>query len=83
MRYMERSTVYFTPHTSSTSLRVHQANIHFNREMSREAPKRYSWGFAPIGSTRDDYPIDMCFITAEINEDLINPVIVKGEDHSE
>ena len=78
MRYMERSTFYAPPHTAIGSLRRHMANIQFVREMSPEAPKKYSWGFAPRMTTRDNYDRDMVYIQAEIIEELIQP-IKKGE----
>ena len=82
MRYMERSTIYFAPHTSDTSLRLHMAKIHFNKEMSVEAPKLYSWGIAPEGTTNEHFEQAMCYIVAIINEDFINPVVKKGEEYN-
>ena len=78
MRYMERSTFYAPPHTAIGSLRRHMANIQFTREMSAEAPKQYSWGIAPRLSTNHHFDKDMCYIQAEIIEELIQP-IKKGE----
>lgn len=84
MRYMESSTIYFAPHTSDNNLRLHMANTHFNKEMSVEAPKKYSWGIAPEGTTNHHFEQAMCFITAEIIEEFINPIIAeKGNTPSE
>ncbi len=74
MRYMERSIIHLPYFTAVGALRRHMAKIQFNREMSVEAPKRYSWGFTPRMSTRDQYPTDMVYIQAEIVEELIEKV---------
>ena len=74
MRYMERSTIHLPYFTAIGSLRRHMAMIQFNREMSPEAPKSYSWGFIPSHSTRDNYDKDMVYIQAEIIEELIEKV---------